>query len=246
MNTYTLGTHSLFFSQAPLGHTATAFGRWWLNHRIQWHRQLLPRTLVNGQFIKRAFDVVGSLAFLLLFSPLYLLLALLVKLEDGGKVFFTQTRVGRFGRVFQMYKFRSMHDNAEAGLAPLLANNQHAQGITFKIKNDPRITRVGKWLRRFSLDELPQFINVLSGGMSLVGPRPPTSREVGMYSLADRRRLAVKPGITCFWQVSGRSNIDFSGQVKLDVQYIETAGFWADIKILARTVPAVVGGKGAC
>src|SRR6185503_9113338 len=128
----------------------------------------------------------------------------------------------------------------------LLAQNQHAEGVTFKMKNDPRITRVGKWLRRFSLDELPQFVNVLQGGMSLVGPRPPTPREVSLYTPAHRRRLAVKPGITCFWQVSGRSNIDFSGQVKLDVQYIETADLWLDIRILFRTVRAVAGGNGAC
>jgi lipopolysaccharide/colanic/teichoic acid biosynthesis glycosyltransferase len=113
------------------------------------------------------------------------------------------------------------------------------------MKNDPRITRVGKWLRRFSLDELPQFFNVLTGDMSLVGPRPPTPREVSLYSPADRRRLAVKPGLTCFWQVGGRSNIDFSGQVRLDVQYIESAGFWVDIKILLQTVRAVVAGTGA-
>jgi lipopolysaccharide/colanic/teichoic acid biosynthesis glycosyltransferase len=145
-----------------------------------------------------------------------------------------------------MYKFRSMRLNADAELEKLLAKNQHQDGVTFKMKNDPRITRVGKWLRRFSLDELPQFFNVLKGDMSLVGPRPPTPREVTLYSVADRRRLAVKPGITCFWQVRGRSNIDFSGQVKLDVEYIEQAGFWVDIKVLLQTVPAVVAGKGAC
>ena len=144
-----------------------------------------------------------------------------------------------------MYKFRSMRLNAEADFGKLLAQNEHADGVTFKMKNDPRITRVGKWLRRFSLDELPQFFNVLKGGMSLVGPRPPTPREVSLYTLADRRRLAVKPGLTCFWQVGGRSNIDFSGQVRLDVQYIESAGFWVDIKILLQTVRAVVAGTGA-
>jgi len=138
-----------------------------------------------------------------------------------------------------------MRLNAEAEFEKLLAQNKHAEGVTFKMKDDPRITRVGKWLRRFSLDELPQFVNVLKGGMSLVGPRPPTPREVCRYSLADRRRLAVKPGLTCYWQVGGRSNIDFSGQVKLDVQYIERAGFWVDIKILILTVGAVVAGTGA-
>jgi lipopolysaccharide/colanic/teichoic acid biosynthesis glycosyltransferase len=221
------------------------FGRRWLNWRVQGRRWSLRWRAGNGDVLKRASDLLGSLAFLILFSPLYLVLALLVKLEDRGPVFFGQTRVGRFGEKFQIHKFRSMRLNAEAELEKLLAQNQHAQGVTFKMKNDPRITRVGKWLRRFSLDELPQFFDVLKGGMSLVGPRPPTPREVALYSPADRRRLAVKPGLTCLWQVGGRSNIDFSGQVKLDVQYIETAGFWRDIKLLFQTVPAVLTGRGA-
>ncbi len=128
----------------------------------------------------------------------------------------------------------------------LLGRNHHKEGVTFKIKDDPRITKVGRWLRRFSLDEVPQFLNVLRGDMALVGPRPPVPREVAMYSLTDRRRLAVKPGITCLWQVGGRSEIDFSGQVQLDVQYIERQTLALDLEILARTVPAVLTGKGAC
>jgi lipopolysaccharide/colanic/teichoic acid biosynthesis glycosyltransferase len=170
----------------------------------------------------------------------------LIKIEDGGPVFFVQKRVGRFGREFKMYKFRSMCPDAEARLKDLLAKNHHKEGVTFKLKDDPRLTRIGKCLRRLSFDELPQFFNVFKGDMSLVGPRPPVPREVALYSLSDRRRLAVKPGITCIWQVSGRSQIDFSGQVKLDVQYIETQNFWADIRILVKTVPAVLSGKGAC
>jgi lipopolysaccharide/colanic/teichoic acid biosynthesis glycosyltransferase len=130
-------------------------------------------------------------------------------------------------------------------IGPLLEKNQHKEGVTFKIKNDPRVTRVGKWLRKFSLDELPQLINVLRGQMSLVGPRPPLPREVAQYSHADRRRLQVKPGLTCLWQVSGRSEIDFSGQVQLDVQYIESQSLWGDLVILFKTVPAVFLGKGA-
>ncbi len=200
----------------------------------------------GGQILKRAFDIIGSFALLLALGPLYLLLALLVKLEDGGPVFFSQTRVGRYGKVFKMHKFRSMRVQAESELAGLLAKNHHAEGITFKLKQDPRVTRVGKWLRRFSLDELPQFFDVLNGHMSLVGPRPPTPREVALYTLADRRRLAVKPGITCLWQISGRSNIDFSGQVRLDLQYIESASLWMDLKLVLGTVPAVLGGRGAC
>jgi lipopolysaccharide/colanic/teichoic acid biosynthesis glycosyltransferase len=242
MNGPILNPYSERFGQiaarAPLG-------RRWLNCRVQLRRWSLRWRVGRGGVMKRASDLVGSTAFLIVFSPLYLVLALLVKLEDRGPVFFSQTRVGRFGERFQIHKFRSMRLNAETELAKLLVQNQHAEGITFKMKNDPRITRVGKWLRRFSLDELPQFYNVLKGGMSLVGPRPPTPREVSLYSPADRRRLAVKPGLTCLWQVAGRSNIDFSGQVKLDVQYIEQAGFLVDIKLLLQTLPAVITGKGA-
>lgn len=136
--------------------------------------------------------------------------------------------------------------DAEQRLKDLMAKNHHKEGVTFKVKDDPRITRVGKWLRKFSFDELPQLYNVLIGDMSLVGPRPPLPREVCKYSLSHRRRLAVKPGITCIWQISGRSEIDFSGQVQLDVDYIESQGFWVDVKILAKTIPAVFSGKGAC
>jgi lipopolysaccharide/colanic/teichoic acid biosynthesis glycosyltransferase len=139
-----------------------------------------------------------------------------------------------------------MCHNAEAKLQELLAKNCHSEGVTFKIKNDPRLTRVGKWLRKLSFDELPQVWNVLKGDMSLVGPRPPVPREVAKYSVSDRRRLAVKPGITCLWQIGGRSEIDFSGQVKLDVGYIETQSFWQDVKIIVKTVPAVASCKGAC
>ena len=134
----------------------------------------------------------------------------LIKLEDGGPVFFSQTRVGQDGREFKMFKVRSMCLGAEQRLEDLLGKNKHRDGVTFKIKDDPRITRVGKWLRKFSFDELPQLYNVLIGDMSLVGPRPPLPREVAKYSPADRRRLAVKPGITCIWQISGRAEIDFS------------------------------------
>jgi len=244
MNTHAMQTH---FGRLPrISVARTDWERRWLIWNAHLRRLFLRCLVGSSEIVKRAFDLTGSLAFLIAFSPLYLLLALAVKLEDRGPVFFVQTRVGRFGRVFKMYKFRSMRLNAEAELQKLLAGNQHTEGVTFKMKNDPRITRIGKWLRRFSLDELPQFVNVLRGEMSIVGPRPPTPREVSLYSLADRRRLAVKPGLTCIWQVSGRSNIDFSGQVRLDVQYIETAGLWLDIRILFRTVHAVLAGNGAC
>lgn len=230
-----------------LGHFATfqsGFGLWRLKQRLALRRLAWRWFVESADFAKRTMDIVGSLAALCVLSPLLLPLALLVRL-DGGPAFFAQTRVGRFGQVFKMYKFRSMRPDAEQLLAALLAANQHVGGVTFKIKNDPRITRIGHWLRRFSLDELPQFYNVLIGDMSLVGPRPPVPREVALYSLADRRRLLVKPGITCTWQVGGRANIDFPGQVLLDVAYIENQSLGRDVLILAKTPKAVVFGSGS-
>ncbi len=209
--------------------------------RIRWNWEVR-----RDPWVKRLFDVVFSLAVLCIFAPLFLLIAALIKLEDGGPVFFKQMRVGKYGRLFKMYKFRSMCMDAEKRLEELKARNQHKEGVTFKLKDDPRITRVGKWLRKLSLDEMPQFFNVFFGDMSVVGPRPPVPREVALYTPTDRRRLAVKPGITCIWQVSGRAEIDFSGQVALDVRYIESQSLWTDLKIAVQTIPAVLSGRGAC
>lgn len=195
--------------------------------------------------LKRTFDIVVSGAALVAIAPMWLLIALLIRLEDKGPVLFAQTRVGKFGAPFKIYKFRSMRIDAEAQLDSLMSQNEHSEGVTFKLKDDPRITRVGLWLRKFSFDELPQFYNVLRGEMSLVGPRPPIPREVEEYSLSDHRRFLAKPGITCIWQISGRAEIDFKGQVELDVRYIETCGFFGDFRILCRTVPAVLSGSGA-
>lgn len=222
----------------------SGFGLWRLKTRLAVRRLAWRWFVESAEVLKRGVDVVGSLAALLILSPLLIPLALLVKL-DGGPALFVQTRVGRFGRTFKMFKFRSMRPDAEQHLAALLAANQHGNGVTFKIKKDPRITRIGGWLRRFSLDELPQFYNVLIGDMSLVGPRPPVPREVALYSLSDRRRLYAKPGITCTWQVGGRAEIDFPGQVLLDVSYIESQSLGQDLKILAKTPKAVVFGSGA-
>lgn len=197
------------------------------------------------QAAKRALDVLASAAGLLLAAPLFALVAALIKLEDGGPVLYWQQRVGRHGEIFAFPKFRSMVQNAEAKLAAIAALNQHGDGITFKMKHDPRVTRVGRWLRRFSLDELPQLWCVLRGDMSLVGPRPALPREVERYSIADRRRLDAIPGLTCIWQVSGRSNLPFDVQCKLDAEYIESQSLAVDLKILATTVPAVISGKGA-
>ncbi|HZR17548.1 MAG TPA: sugar transferase [Verrucomicrobiae bacterium] len=226
--------------------TQTSWGRFWLKAHLT-QQKLRAFWLTHGDaFLKRTFDILVSLTMLIVLSPFLALIGLAVWVEDGGPIFFAQTRVGQFGRLFKMYKIRSMCPDADARLKELLARNQQKEGITFKLKDDPRMTRVGKWLRKYSFDELPQLYNVLIGDMSLVGPRPPVPREVALYRLADRRRLAAKPGITCIWQISGRSEIDFSGQVGLDVGYIETQSFWNDLKILVMTVPAVLSGKGAC
>ncbi len=193
---------------------------------------------------KRAFDVLSSGVALLLLSPAFLATALAVKLDSPGPIFFRQTRVGKNGRPFKMLKFRSMHIDAEARLESLRAQNE-ASGPVFKMKNDPRVTRVGRFIRRTSLDELPQFLNVFSGEMSIVGPRPPVPAEVKQYQRWQRRRLSVKPGITCTWQVSGRSNISFDQWMKLDLEYIDTWSLWQDIQICFRTVPAVLLSRGA-
>lgn len=203
-------------------------------------------TMLLARAMKRGLDIAGSLGALVAFSPVFAVTALLIKLEDGGPVFFRQNRVGAGGRLFGMWKFRSMVVNADRIKDQLLGENQHGQsGVTFKMKNDPRITKVGKWIRKLSIDEFPQFYNVLRGDMSLVGPRPPLPREVAEYKASHLRRLRVKPGITCLWQIGGRSEIDFDGQVRLDLQYIRSSSVIFDIVILLKTLPAVIFGKGA-
>ncbi len=194
---------------------------------------------------KRVVDFVGSGSALLLFSPLLLIVALLIKLESPGSVLFRQKRVGRYGQTFEMLKFRSMRMDAEKLKTDLLNTNEVDGGVIFKMKQDPRITRVGKYLRKYSIDELPQLINVLRGDMSLVGPRPSLTSEVDLYTGRDRRRLEVVPGITGLWQVSGRSDTTFEQQVDLDIDYLESRGIINDVLILVRTVPAVLSGRGA-
>lgn len=232
----------------------TPWGRTRLLCYVKWKR-LSWTVVVNGTLVlKRALDIGVSLIALILLAPVFAVIAVLVKL-DGGPVFFRQTRIGLRGREFKMLKYRSMVVDAEAKLKELLAKNEKASGVTFKMKDDPRITRVGRILRKTSLDELPQFLNVLRGEMSLVGPRPPVPREVALYSQADRRRLMVKPGITClwqvgeregrFWEIGDRNSIDFPEQVDLDVRYIESQSFWGDLWILLKTVPAILFGRGA-
>ncbi len=193
---------------------------------------------------KRMFDIAVSFAILLLLSPVFAALALAIKLDSRGPVFFRQRRVGLQGRTFDIFKFRSMYLDAEQRLESLRAHNEMS-GPVFKMKNDPRITRVGRFIRRTSLDEFPQFWNVLRGEMSVVGPRPPLPSEVRQYKRWQRRRLSVKPGITCIWQISGRNNIDFDRWMELDLEYIDQWSLWNDIQICLKTIPAVLGTRGA-
>lgn len=202
--------------------------------------------IVRGSYlVKRVFDAVASAILLILLLPVFLGVAIAIRMEDAGPILFKQTRVGRWGILFTMWKFRSMYTDAEERKKELMAQNEMAGGVTFKMKDDPRVTKVGRIIRKTSIDELPQLWNVLKGEMSLVGPRPPVPQEVNEYSLSDRRRLEVIPGITCIWQISGRSEIPFDQQVELDVQYIQSQSFWTDIKILLKTVPALLFGTGA-
>jgi len=220
-------------------------GRFRIRLRLWIKRRIWQIVVGSSLFLKRALDIVVGSAALLALSPVFILTMILIKLEDRGPLFFKQTRIGLRGRAFGMWKFRSMVVNADALKEKLLAQNEMKGGVTFKMKNDPRITKVGKWIRKFSIDELPQLINVLNGEMSLVGPRPPVPREVAEYSVEDRQRFLVKPGLTCFWQVGGRSEIDFAGQVRLDIDYIRSESVWLDCLLLLKTIPAVLFGKGA-
>lgn len=190
--------------------------------------------------VKRGMDLMFALIGLVLLSPLFLIISILIKLEDPkGSVFFYQTRVGKNEIPFRMYKFRSMVSNAEDMLDKLLEQNE-ISGAMFKMREDPRITRVGKFIRKTSIDELPQLWNVVRGEMSLVGPRPALPREVMQYSAYDKLRLKVSPGCTGLWQVSGRNNLDFHEMLALDLKYIEQRGIWLDVKVMFRTVKVMI------
>lgn len=203
-----------------------------------------PRLHGGVRVVKELFDRLGALSLLLLFGPLLLAVALCVRVTSRGPVLFRQVRVGRDGREFRIFKFRSMYVDAEARLAELRHLNEH-DGVLFKIRDDPRVTPVGWWLRRFSLDELPQLLNVVSGQMSLVGPRPPLPSEVAAYADDVWRRLAVKPGMTGLWQVSGRSDLSWEDAVRLDLRYVENWSLSLDLVILLRTMTAVLRSSGA-
>lgn len=207
-----------------------------------------PPVDINGTpmytFSKRVFDIAIGTVILILLIPILPLIALMIKLDSRGPVFFKQDRVGQNGKIFKFYKFRSMvhrTEDAREGLAPL--NEQ--DGPVFKIRSDPRITSVGRFLRRSSLDEIPQMFNVLKGNMSIVGPRPPLPEEVAGYQPWHMGRLAVKPGITCLWQISGRSHIGFNEWMRLDMEYLKTRSFKTDLLIFLKTIPAVIARKGA-
>ncbi|WP_286178894.1 sugar transferase [Bacillus sp. B4EP4a] len=190
--------------------------------------------------MKRLMDIIGSLLGIIFLLPIFLIVAILIKIEDPkGPVFFKQVRIGKAETEFQMYKFRSMVSDAEDRLKDLLVLNE-VSGAMFKMKNDPRITKIGKFIRRTSIDELPQLWNVLKGDMSLVGPRPPLRREVDEYSQFDKQRLLVTPGCTGLWQVNGRNSLGFEEMVKLDIFYIGNRNLFFDIKIILKTVKCMI------
>lgn len=196
------------------------------------------------EVIKRLIDIVCSFLGVLVLSPLFIIIAIIIKMTSKGPVFFSQKRVGKNGKEFDMYKFRSMVVNAEELKEKLAAKNEMS-GPMFKMKDDPRVTKVGKFIRKTSIDELPQLWNVLKGDMSLVGPRPSLPKEVAQFEDWMYKRLEVKPGLTCYWQVSGRNNIDFEDWMKLDVKYVEERNPWIDIKLIFKTVFVLFGDKNA-
>jgi len=203
------------------------------------------RTIRFAKRAKRFIDLMAILIASPILLPLLALIALFVKLDSKGPVFFRQKRVGKNGALFEIYKFRTMVINSESLKDELLKENQSTDGVIFKMTDDPRVTKVGKYLRKFSLDELPQLFNVAIGNMTLVGPRPPITSEVVQYTHEERKRLDVTPGITCIWQISGRSQIPFKQQVEMDQEYIRSTSLKMDLWILLKTIPAVITGKGA-
>lgn len=206
---------------------------------------IAPRPKPVYEFFKRMFDILLCSLALLVLSPFFLIIAIVIKCEDGGKVFFSQTRLTKNGKQFQMYKFRSMCPNADAMLEALLKDNE-MEGPAFKMEHDPRVTKVGRFIRKTSIDELPQLINVIKGDMSIVGPRPPLVREVEQYTPYQMHRLDVKTGLSCYRECHGRSNIhNFDEWVESDLKYIRERNLWVDLKVIVLTVWVVISGKGA-
>ncbi|MCT4376635.1 sugar transferase [Leuconostoc suionicum] len=198
-------------------------------------KKIIVRKDKTYLFMKRMMDYIGSGIGIIVLSPILLVIAIIIKVEDGGPVIFKQERVGYNGKHFYIYKFRSMRVDAEQLKKSLMKQNE-VKGAMFKMKDDPRVTSFGKFMRKHSLDELPQFFNVFQGDMSLVGPRPPLQDEVEKYSDYEKQRLLVRPGLSGLWQISGRNNLSFSEMVELDLQYIQTRNIWIDIKIIVKTV----------
>lgn len=194
--------------------------------------------------LKRAIDIIGSLFGIILFSPAMLVTALAIKIDSKGSIIFSQERVGKNGKLFKMYKFRSMVSNAEELLNKLYEKNEMS-GPMFKMKNDPRVTKVGKFIRKTSIDELPQLFNVMKGEMSLVGPRPNLPREVSKFSPYQKQKLTVKPGLTCYWQVMGRNEIGFNDWMELDIKYIRQRNTLVDIILIFKTIGVLFGDKNA-
>lgn len=205
----------------------------------------LEASRLLGPRLRRMVDVAVGVAGLAVAAPVLAAAAIAIKMTSPGPILYAQNRIGKAGRSFRLHKLRSMYIDADARLESLRAQNESAGGVTFKIKRDPRITTVGRVLRKFSIDELPQLWNLVDGTMTLFGPRPPVASEVAKYGCRERRRLEVTPGITCLWQVSGRSDLSFDQQVALDIQYIDRTRPIDEIVILAKTVPAVLTGRGA-
>jgi lipopolysaccharide/colanic/teichoic acid biosynthesis glycosyltransferase len=227
------------------GHDESAIsaGNWYVR---TWLRRILwSQSSILQRILKRLLDITVASVGLILLSPLLALVAIAIRLESSGPAFFQQIRIGRAGQEFKFLKFRSMYIDAEQRRAELLNANEMAGGVLFKLRDDPRITRVGGFIRRTSIDELPQLWNVLRGDMSLVGPRPCLPSEASEYSVIDRLRLDAEPGITCTWQVSGRSDIPFAQQVEMDLEYINQSNWKKDFILLVKTIPAVISGRGA-
>jgi exopolysaccharide biosynthesis polyprenyl glycosylphosphotransferase len=207
-------------------------------------RQSGRRWLAYEEALKRLLDIILATLGLVAMLPVWIAIVFAIKWDSPGRAIFVQERVGRHGRHFRFYKFRSMYADAEQRLAEVLAHNE-TDGPVFKMRNDPRISRMGTFLRRTSLDELPQLINVLKGEMSLVGPRPPLPREVEQYRPGDAIRLSVKPGLTCLWQINGRSQVGFEQWMEYDREYVRDMSLWLDVRILLRTVWVVISCRGA-
>lgn len=205
---------------------------------------VLADIILGYKFFKRTIDIACSLFGLLVLSPVLIIVSILIKLESDGPIIFSQDRIGYKGQKFKMYKFRSMVVNAEE-LKKKLAEQNEMSGPMFKMKNDPRVTKVGKFIRKTSIDELPQLINILKGEMSLVGPRPSLPKEVKEFEPWMMERLEVKPGLTCYWQVSGRNDIDFEDWMKLDIKYVRERSFWLDMKLIFKTFFVLFGDEHA-